>query len=103
MSDGSYKMDLEAALAALPPAIEESLHFVNVEFPNARDKATEIAAEVGAKELITCTEVTFITIASYIDLYKAVIGEEGDSVETGSAQGLYRYARRTNADLNGED
>ncbi len=101
MSNGANTMDLEAALVALPPAIEEAVRVTGPAAQNAVQVMRDTAKEVGAQVLIKETETACLAIESIVSLYKELIGEEGDSVTTGSAYGLLASCKKQDAVLNG--
>lgn len=101
MADGMYTMDLEAVMSKLPPAIEESERVINQAIPRACDLITEACKEVGAQEMIRAGEAVVVTINGINEMYKEMVGQEGDSIQTGSAYGVLAAAKKNDAVLNG--
>lgn len=97
----STTYDLEAAKAKIPPAIEELQQLITQYIPSMQDRARECAKEVGAQQVIDDVEAMCITFDGVIDLLKQILGEEGDSVTTGSMYGALHYAKQTDSILNG--
>lgn len=101
MADGIHSYDLEAAMTKLPPAIEEAERVANVAVPHACDTVTDVCKEVGAQELIRSGEAVVVTMQGVNEMFKDMIGQEGDSISTGSAHGCLAYAKKQDAVLNG--
>lgn len=103
MADGKYTLDLEAALAKLPPAIEESERVITQAIPRVNELIRETCKEVGAQELIRAGEAAVVTVEGVNEMYKEMVGQEGDSVTTGSGYGALAYAKKQDRVLNGAD
>ena len=102
MADGMYTMDQEAVMSKLPPAIEESERVITQAIPRACDVITEACKEVGAQEMIRAGEAVVVTINGINEMYKEMVGQEGDSIQTGSAYGVLAAAKKNDAVLNGQ-
>jgi hypothetical protein len=97
----AFDYDLEGAKTALPPAIEAANEVIEKTSVETADKILEIAKKTGSDVLIKGTEACVQTIQASAKLLKDLVGEEGDSVTTATAQGLLASIKKLDQALNG--